>query len=584
MKLLSSLQNRVFLATALLAVLPIAAALQFVSARMAGESDERLQRGLVEAAALVEQHQAARRDTLTETARLVADLPKLKAGVATGDPPTVEPLARDYKNRVKVDVFVLADRTGRVLVALGAKPEAAGLAAVEAALRGRETIAFRAEGDRLLQVVTVPVAIGPDPPEVLGTLSLGYALDDALARHFQSLTGSDVAFALDGNTYASTLPRTPGPDLQAVLAGPGSNGLAFEGNDYAVLPRPLGPPGSAVAVILRSRTESVRFLRTLRAALAVAALVGVAVAVLLSYAVARTVTRPLTAITAAMREIAATGDLTRKIRPGRPWEDEDARLLAGTFNTLTDSIAGFQREAALRERLSALGRLSTVIAHEVRNPLMIIKGSLRTLRLEGQSAQELREAASDIDHEVARLDHIVGDVLDYARPLRLLCAPTDLNALCAEAAQSTLSGNGLRLALALDPALGPVVTDGERLRTVLVNVLVNARESLRERAEESEPPPPDGAPPDIQLHTLVPGQGRAAIVVEDRGRGIAPEDLPHVFEPYFTTKRTGTGLGLAIAKNIVVALGGAVSAESRPGLGTSIRIDLPAAGPSAARS
>jgi signal transduction histidine kinase len=584
MKLLSSLQNRVFLATALLAVLPIAAALQFVSARMAGESDERLQRGLVEAAALVGQHQAARRDTLTETARLVADLPKLKAGVSTRDPPTVEPLARDYKSRVKADVFVVTDRTGRVLVALGAKPEAAGTTAVAAALRGRETSAFRTESGRLLEVVTVPVAIGPDPPEVLGTLSLGYALDDALARHFQSLTGSDVAFAFDGHVYASTIPRAPGPDLRAVLAGGGSADLAFEGNDYAVLPRPLGPPGSAVAVILRSRTESVRFLRTLRAALAVAALVGVAVAVLLSYAVARTVTRPLTAITAAMREIAATGDLTRKIRPGRPWEDEDARLLAGTFNTLTDSIAGFQREAALRERLSALGRLSTVIAHEVRNPLMIIKASLRTLRQESQSAQELREAAADIDHEVARLDHIVGDVLDFARPLRLLCAPIDLNALCAEAAQSTLSGNRLRLTLALDPALGPVVTDGERLRTVLVNVFVNARESLRERAAGDDPAPANGGPPDIEVHTLVPGPGRAAIVVEDRGLGIAPEDLPHVFEPYFTTKRTGTGLGLAIAKNIVVALGGVVSAESRPGLGTAIRIELPTAGPTKVRS
>ena len=101
-------------------------------------------------------------------------------------------------------------------------------------------------------------------------------------------------------------------------------------------------------------------------------------ATLLSYAVARTVTRPLGAITATMREMAATGDLTRKIALRRAaWDDEDARLLARTFNTLTDSIARFQREAAQRERLSSLGRLSTVIAHEIRNPLMIIKAALR---------------------------------------------------------------------------------------------------------------------------------------------------------------------------------------------------------------
>ena len=82
-----------------------------------------------------------------------------------------------------------------------------------------------------------------------------------------------------------------------------------------------------------------------------------------------------------MRDVAATGDLTRKVSlQSGAWDDADARLLASAFNTLTESIARFQGEAAQRERLSSLGRLSTVIAHEIRNPLMIIKAALRTLR------------------------------------------------------------------------------------------------------------------------------------------------------------------------------------------------------------
>src|SRR5207244_11629428 len=102
----------------------------------------------------------------------------------------------------------------------------------------------------------------------------------------------------------------------------------------------------------------------------------------LSFAVARTITRPPAGITDVMRDVAATGDLTRKITlgQGRLWRDEDAQLLATTFNTLTDSVARFQREISQRERLLSLGRLSTVIAHEIRNPLMIIKGSLHALR------------------------------------------------------------------------------------------------------------------------------------------------------------------------------------------------------------
>ena len=139
-------------------------------------------------------------------------------------------------------------------------------------------------------------------------------------------------------------------------------------------------------LLLRSRTERLQFLNSIHTGLGVVAMIAVLAATILSYAVARTITRPLATITDVMREMSATGDLTRKIALSRAasWDDEDAKLLAATFNTLTDSIARFQREAAQRERLSALGRLSTVIAHEIRNPLMIIKASLRTLAREAR--------------------------------------------------------------------------------------------------------------------------------------------------------------------------------------------------------
>ena len=137
-----------------------------------------------------------------------------------------------------------------------------------------------------------------------------------------------------------------------------------------------------VALTLRSRTERLRVLNTIRTGLAGALILTLLLATIVSLRrVALTMTRPLAAITGAMRDVAATGDLTRKVplRSG-PWDDADARLLASAFNTLTESIARFQAEAAQRERLSSLGRLSTVIAHEIRNPLMIIKAALRTLK------------------------------------------------------------------------------------------------------------------------------------------------------------------------------------------------------------
>src|SRR5207244_2024348 len=168
-----------------------------------------------------------------------------------------------------------------------------------------------------------------------------------------------------------------------------------------------------------------------------------------------------------------TGDLTRKIALRRTrWDDEDARLLATTFNTLTDSVARFQREMSQKERLTSLGRLSTVIAHEIRNPLMIIKASLHALRQADVDAAALREAIGDIDEEVARLNRIVNEVLDFARPIRFELAPVDVNALCRESATAArASGPGPAIELHLDASLAPVTSDSARLRLAPVNLL-----------------------------------------------------------------------------------------------------------------
>ncbi len=584
-----TLKTRIFLSSALVAVLSVAFAVHFVTGRVAREAEAELRRGLTEVGTLMERHHAARVETLTLMARLVADLPRLKAAVETMHAPTVEPVAAAYKAFLEAEYFAVNDRNGGELAALGAPgdPNEAPSAAVRSALQGREVMTFRNTPPPPLQVLTVPIFIEAGPREVLGTLSIGFALDQALAAELRAVTQSEVALVLEDRVVGSTLAREYDALLAQVHHSQESM-VSLGGNEYVVLQRSLAQAGEGPrpsALILRSRTERLQFLRTFRAGLLVAALVAVVVAVLASYGVARSVTGPLSAITSAMREMTATGDLTRKIRLGGAWEDEDARVLAAAFNTLVDSIARFQREAALRERLSALGRLSTVIAHEVRNPLMIIKATVRTLRRPGLIARDLQEAAGDIDQEVTRLNRIVGDVLDFARPVTLACAPTDLNALCREAAAAAMTGDGAPAwKLTLDPGLPPVVTDGDRLRTVLLNILSNAREAVQMAAGGPAAPTTNGGPPDVELRTEWLADGRAAIEVRDQGVGIEPGDLPHVFEPYFTTKRTGTGLGLAIAKNIVDALGGTLTAASVTPAGARLRIELPPRAPAAESS
>jgi signal transduction histidine kinase len=461
--------------------------------------------------------------------------------------------------------------------------DAAARAAIHRAVAGNEALSLWSHAGGVIQVATVPSFLNS---ELMGTVSVGSSLDEDAAARFKRLTNSEVAFELGGEIQASTLPAQFSGELARAAGAGGVSSIHLGDSEYVFVSRQLpltpvtaavtGPAGSTlvpVALILRSRTERLRFLNIVHRELAVTAFLAVLAATLLSYAIARTVTRPLGAITATMREMASTGDLTRKISlsSNARWDDEDARLLATTFNAMTQSIARFQREAAQRERLSSLGRLSTVMAHEIRNPLMIIKAALRGLKREPVPPEQVRSAVADIDEEVARLNQLVSGVLDFARPIVFELAPVDLNALCEDAARAldATDGPAVQVALHLDRSLGPIMTDGERVRLALVNVLTNARHAVLARAS----PRPDEP---LRLTTSRTSTGRVVIETRDRGVGIAPDDLARVFDPYFTTRRTGTGLGLAISRNIIEGLGGTISVASRQGSGTEVRIELPA--------
>ena len=585
--MLSSLTNRIFFSSTLLATFSIGFALYFVSTRLRSEAEAELQRDLRDAAALVEQQRTALFDTFTRTARLIADLPRLKAALETKDAPTIEPIAADYQQQSGSDLFLVTDPEGHALAALGGIPDlvarVADAPAVARARTGLSAAAFWPHPMGVLQVVSVPVTIGLERPEVLGTLTLGYLLDNQRAASFKAVTGAEVAFAIDGAVRASTLAPDAQPRLASLLGTELVPRTMIGDSEYAALVRALHAPqgadaaGSAVpiAIVLRSRTERMRTLSAIQTGLGLVALATVLLAVALSYGVARTVTRPLGTITNHMRDVASTGDLTRKLRLGdsTSWHDEDTRLLASTFNTLTDSIVRFQREASQRERLSSLGRMSTIIAHEVRNPLMIVKGALRQLTRDGATPEDIREAATDIDGETERLNRVVNEVLDFARPIRFERSPTDINALCRDAVSAVAAAAGSEppVCVELDPTIPSLDTDSERLRTALVNLLANARQAVLARPPDVKS---DDSGPPVVVSTGRLADHRVAISIRDRGVGIGADELSRVFEPFFTTHRNGTGLGLPIAKNIIDALGGSISVASTPGAGTRIRIEL----------
>jgi len=566
MTLLSSLTNRIFLACALLVAISTGITIVLLNVSVSRRAEENLRAGLAEAASLVDQYNRTRFADFVVKAQLIAGLPILMGATATGDRATVQPIAEEYQARIGADLFVVVGRGPRLLARAGRVQPADDVLGdlLAACLESPDGTTFTRLPGGLLHVAAIPIEAE------LGTLLVGASLDRDAAEAIRAVTSSEIVF-LSGTTIAAS---SLDPLRTAALAG--SNAIARRGTFTVTLgseefigrTQPLGDgPIGPVALVLRSRTEHLQFLSTLRWQIAMIGLAAIAGATLFGYLIARTVTRPLRALTRTMAEMAATGDLTRaRPAPGR-WDDEDVRLVATTFDRLTGALEQFQQEAALRERLSSLGRLSAAMAHEIRNPLMIIKSIVRSLRR--NPSDDVAEAAASLDEEVARLNRVVTDVLDFTRPVDIRLEAADLGAICRTSVQAAGAiADAAPVHLELPPGPLPCVTDPERLRAVLVNVLGNAQHAVRDL-----PAAGGDAPVTLRVERMEPSGWR--LEVRDRGIGIDPADLPGIFEPFFTRRPGGSGLGLAIARNIVEALGGTIAAASEPHRGTVITIELP---------
>jgi signal transduction histidine kinase len=567
MSVLSPLTNRIFVVCALLVLVSIGVAVYRVNESVTDQAETDLRAGLTEAASLVEEYSRTQFADSVVKGTLIADLPILKGATDTDDPPTVNPIARDYQRQVGADLFVVLGRTDRLLARAGrVQPDEPDISAIVAACRrSADGTTFWPYSTGVLHAVAIPMEPGPAP---LGTLVVGFSLDQDTAQRFKTVTKSEIVFAVGDRTIASTLDSERTAEL-AGLTGHTDVFTRWLGPEqYIGRVQPLGHTGrdDPVALVLRSRTARLEFLRPLHRQIAIAGILAVVVATGLGYAIARTVTRPLRALTATMREMAATGDLARPVPAAGRWDDEDARILSTTFRQLTASLDRSQREATQRERLSSLGRLSTVVAHEIRNPLMIIKSAARGLRR--HPSPDVTEAVASIDEEVDRLNRVVTDVLDFAKPIRFDLAPADLTEICRAAAQAAQAvPDAVEVRVETRASAIPVVTDAERLRSALLNVLHNAQQAVRTRGGSG------AAPVRVQVGPGLPGRWRIEVV--DTGVGISPADQARLFEPFFTTRRGGSGLGLALARNIVEGLGGTIAVRSRVNSGTTVVIDVP---------
>lgn len=218
---------------------------------------------------------------------------------------------------------------------------------------------------------------------------------------------------------------------------------------------------------------------------------------------------------------------------------------------------------AKAERMYAVAQLSASLAHEIRNPLASISGAAGILKRGHASTENFQECLDVIEKESSRLNKLLANFLDFARPRAPRFQATDLAAVIdSTVALARHSGvaNGIEFRRRIDGALPEVECDSEQLKQVLLNLLMNAVHATGQGA--------------VDLHAYAQ-DGEAYIMVRDEGAGIPKEQEDRIFEPFFTTKSNGSGLGLAIASKIVEQHGGRLTPQNVPGKGLTMLIQLP---------
>ena len=317
------------------------------------------------------------------------------------------------------------------------------------------------------------------------------------------------------------------------------------------------------------------------------------------YYLSRSITGPIRRLEVAATRIAG-GEYSERVDLS---VDNEIGSLAASFNTMAERIeaeivemervntelVSTQEELLRSSTLAAVGRLAAGIAHEIGNPLGAVRGYMDILGSGGDLSEEQSEVVDRAAKEVSRIDSILREFLDIARPSKEAPGPVDVNSLMEDTV-STLDAHKEfsmgSVSMELTPGLPPVVMDAGKLRQVFLNLLLNALQSLDETKPDNAVTVKTGLSDDRADNAMGPlrrssdrveDRGCVFISVTDTGTGVSAEDAQKIFGPFFTTKEVGagTGLGLFVSQGIIRTYGGEIDLSSGEGSGSTFTVRLP---------
>jgi signal transduction histidine kinase len=286
--------------------------------------------------------------------------------------------------------------------------------------------------------------------------------------------------------------------------------------------------------------------------------------VLVVWQISRSISRPIRNLAEASAAI-AKGELERQVAVDL---DDEVGELATRFNQMVVSLRESQRLLVQSERLAAIGEITASIVHEIRNPLSSIKMNLQILESKAVADPVSSEQLAIARQQAERVERLLNELLDYSKPLALSPTRVRLAEVIEDVARSTATlreAAGVRWKVQLPDLALTVTADRDKLEQALLNLVLNAIQAAT----------PETLIAVFARDADVDGRKYAAISVNDSGPGIPAEQLPRVFEPFFTTRKHGTGLGLSNAKKIVDAHAGRIEIHSDLGGGTEVKLLLP---------
>ncbi len=512
--------------------------------------------------------------TLTHSAELLADLPNLRALMTTQHEVTIQDASSGLWRLAGSDLFLLADRTGRVVALHTASPGLTREMAQQSlagTLNDESSGHWWFGGQHLYEVFLRPIYFGPaEENRLLGFLVIGYEIDDRLTSQVGRIAASQVAFYYGDAVVKTTLTPVQESELDrrrvlqspAEDPGPEETQLGEERFLTTSLELSGGKNPSVRLIVLKSYDQATAFLDSLNRLLLALGLAAVLGGSALVFFISHTFTRPLGNLVEGVRAL-EKGDFGYALdaRGG----DEVAEV-TGAFNRMRDSLRKTQQELLEAERLATIGRMASSISHDLRHSLAAIVANAEFLCESRLSSDQREELYQEVRVAVNQMTDLIDSLLEFSRTresLRLTYGNVkDSVERVVGAIRSHPEFHPVRITISHEGNSSGWF-DPRKLERVLYNLLLNSCEAVV----------PEAGRIHVGMNEV---QGGVEIRVSDNGRGIPEKIRGQLFEPFISHgKENGTGLGLTVVQKIIQDHGGDVIVEKTSAQGTVFRLLLP---------